>query len=336
MASILSPTGAASRSLPTDVLAGAFARALDAARVHVGATAPNPPVGCVLLDRGGEVLACAAHQRAGTAHAEAAALASARAEGTAARIHTAVVTLEPCSHTGRTGPCADALLATPVRHVWIGAMDPHPRAPGAGVERLRAAGVAVDGIGDLDHPRAADLAAAAARLVAPFAKHARTGRPWVVVKTARDAQGSMIPPPGAKTFTSDASLDHAHRLRREADAVITGSGCILADDPAFTVRRVPDHAGRRRRLAILDRRRRVPRAYLDAAARRGLDATVHDDFDAMLDSLGESGVLTALVEAGPTLRAALLERHLWDEEVVFTQAADPGAPDRVELRTRAA
>ena len=119
----------------------------------------------------------------------------------------------------------------------------------------------------------------------------------------------MIPPPGAKTFTSRESLAHAHRLRREAEAIVTGSGCILADDPAFSVRHVADHPGRRRRLAILDRRGRTPDRYLREAADRGLDATVHADLDALLDALGAEGVLTALVEAGPTLRAAILERR---------------------------
>ncbi len=320
----------AASSPPAAAIAQAFAEALDTAQAWVGVTAPNPAVGCVLLDRAGEVLACAAHQRAGTAHAEAAALAEASARRVTARVHTAVVTLEPCSHTGRTGPCADALLTTPVRHVWIGAPDPHPRAPGAGAARLRAAGVVVCGIGELEHADAGVLAARAARLVAPFAKHARTGRPWVLIKTARDVRGSMIPPPGAKTFTSDASLDHAHRLRREADAIVTGSGCVLADDPAFTVRRVADHAGKRRLLAILDRRRRVPTAYLEQARARGLDARIYDDLDNMLDDLGAAGAISALVEAGPTLRAALIERHLWDEEVVFTRSGDAGVADTVE------
>lgn len=316
-------------------IASAFREALAQAAPHVGATAPNPAVGCVLLDGEGEVLARGAHRRAGEAHAEADAIAACRAAGTVARIRTALVTLEPCSHPRAAGCCADALLATPVRSVWIGALDPHPRAPGRGVAMLEAAGVATGMIAALDHPEAPALAAAAARLVAPFGAWARTGRPWVVVKTALDAQGSMIPPPGAKTFTSRGSLVHAHRLRREAEAIVTGSGCILADDPAFTVRHVPDHAGRRRRLAILDRRGRTPDRYLREAAARGLDASLHADLDAMLDALGAAGVLTALVEAGPTLRAAILERGLWDEEVVFRRAAEPGAPDRVETRGRA-
>ena len=316
-------------------IAAAFAEALAQGALHVGATAPNPPVGCVLLDAEGRVLARGAHRRAGEAHAEADAIAACRAAGAVDRIHIALVTLEPCSHIRAAGCCADAMLATPVRRVWVGSLDPHPRAPGRGVARLEAGGVATDMIAALPDPRAPALAAAAARLIAPFGAWARTGRPWVVVKTALDARGSMIPPPGAKTFTSAESLAHAHRLRREAEAIVTGSGCILADDPAFTVRHVADHTGRRRRLAILDRRGRTPERYLREAAARGLDPSLHADLDAMLDALGEQGVLTALVEAGPTLRAAILERGLWDEEVIFRRAAEPGAPDRVETRRRA-
>ena len=325
------PQAAASSATVADAFAGALAQA----EPYVGATAPNPPVGCVLLDAEGRVLARGAHRRAGEPHAEADAIAACRAAGTVARIHTALVTLEPCSHVRAAGCCADALLATPVRRVWIGALDPHPRAPGAGVARLETAGVATAMIATLELPDAAVLAAAAARLIAPFGAWARTGRPWVVVKTALDASGSMIPPPGAKTFTSRESLAHAHRLRREAEAIVTGSGCILADDPAFSVRHVADHPGRRRRLAILDRRGRTPDRYLREAADRGLDATVHADLDALLDALGAEGVLTALVEAGPTLRAAILERGLWDEEVVFRRSAEPGVPDTVETRRRA-
>ena len=320
--------------LPPVLLAQAFETALARARAFCGATAPNPPVGCVFLDKRGEVLAEAAHERAGQGHAEANAIAICREAGTLARVHTALVTLEPCSHTGRTPPCVDALIATPVRAVWIGAPDPHPRAPGAGLTSLREVGIAAHMIADLDDARAPALAAAAARLVAPFAKHVRLGRPWIVVKTALDRSGSMIPPPGAKTFTSPASLDHAHTLRRESDAIITGSGCVLADDPAFTVRRVPDHPGKRRRLAILDRRGRTPAAYLAAARTRGLDPAVHSDLKAMLDALAAEGVLSALVEAGPTLRAAFLARDLWDEEVVFQSGPVDGAPDTVQVRSR--
>jgi diaminohydroxyphosphoribosylaminopyrimidine deaminase/5-amino-6-(5-phosphoribosylamino)uracil reductase len=321
-------------ALPAPWLAAAFRRALEAAQTHVGATAPNPPVGCVLLDANGGVLAKAAHVQAGQPHAEAAAIKICREAGVIERIHTALVTLEPCSHTGRTPPCTQALLSTPVRAVWIGAMDPHPRAPGAGFDRLAKAGLNVQMIAWLDDPQALELARAADRLIAPFAKLSRTGRPWVQIKTALDAHGGMIPPRGAKTFTSPESLTHAHRLRRECEAIITGSGTILADDPAFTVRHVADHPGRRRRLAILDRRGRTPLAYLDAAAARGLDASVHTDLAALLDDLGADGVLTAMVEAGPTLRQAVLNADLWDEEVIFRRPEPDSAPDTVEIRLR--
>jgi diaminohydroxyphosphoribosylaminopyrimidine deaminase/5-amino-6-(5-phosphoribosylamino)uracil reductase len=244
------------------------------------------------------------------------------------------VTLEPCSHTGRTPPCTQALLSTPVRAVWIGVLDPHPRAPGAGFAHLSEAGLKVEMIGRLDLPEALDLQLGAERLIAPFAKLSRTGRPWVQIKTALDVHGGMIPPKGAKTFTSQDSLTHAHRLRRECEAIITGSGTILSDDPAFTVRHVADHLGRRRRLAILDRRGRTPRAYLDAANARGLDASVHTDLAELLDELGAAGVLTAMVEAGPTLRQAVLEADLWDEEIIFRRREPDGLPDTVEVRLR--
>ena len=329
-------TGARTDRIAVARLAQAFALALDEAQAYVGATAPNPPVGCVILDADGAALARAAHVQAGQPHAEAAAIQACRAAGSVERIHTALVTLEPCSHYGRTPPCVEALLGTPVKAVWIGALDPHPRAPRAGAARLAAAGISTAMIAALPHPDAAALAQSAQRLIAPFAKLSRTGRPWVRVKTALDASGSMIPPPGLKTFTSTSSLAHAHRLRRECEAIITGSGCILADDPAFTVRHVPDHPGRRRRLAILDRRGRVPEAYLREARGRGLDPSVHDDLPALLDALGAEGVLSALVEAGPTLRAAILDGGFWDEEIVFQRSPTEGEPDTVSVRLRLA
>ena len=324
------------RSLSIDTLVDAFRIAVGEARAHEGATAPNPPVGCVLLDAGGAVLAKSGHSRAGQPHAEAAAIHACRMAGTLDRVHTALVTLEPCSHIGRTPPCVEALLATPVREVWIGARDPHPRAPGAGVARLAGAGVRTSMIAELDHPDAGALADASSRLVAPFAKWSRTGRPWVRIKTALDPQGSMIPPQGAKTFTSPASLVQAHRLRRASDAIITGSGCILADDPAFTVRHVLDHDGKRRPLVIMDRRGRVGAAYLMAAEARGFDPWVRTDLAAALDEIGASGMLCALVEAGPRLRRTVSDMELWDEEVVFRTSAAPGGDDQVDVRFRVA
>ena len=320
--------------LPADRVAAAFREALAAADAFAGATAPNPPVGCVALDADGAVLAAAAHQRAGDDHAEAAAISACRAMGRFERIDTLVVTLEPCNHHGRTPPCVEAILASPARSVWIGARDPNPAVAGGGAARLRRAGLEVTFIQSLDHPDAADLARRAARLIAPFATRSLLERPWLTLKQALTVDGGMIPPPGARTFTSERSLTLAHDLRRRADAIITGSGTILADAPLFTVRRVADPRHVPRRLAILDRRGRTPAAYLQATRKRGFEASVHHDIRTMLADLAAGGVLEALVECGPTLLQAFLAAGLWDEHVIFRQSPDPSHPDRVETRTR--
>lgn len=319
---------------PAAAVAAACRAALSAAEAFAGATAPNPPVGCAVLDADGALLACEAHVRAGAAHAEAAAIAACRKQGVLGRAQTLVVTLEPCNHQGRTPPCADAILETPVKRVWIGARDPNRTVAGGGVGRLAAAGVSVAGWDQLGHSDAAALAAAADRLIGPFRTWCLKGRPWLTIKQAIAADGGMVAPGGRGTFTSANSLLLAHRLRRRADAIITGSGCILADDPAFTVRHLPDHPGKIRVLAILDRRRRVPRAYLEAARGRGFEVVVSDDLDALLADLAARGVLEALVEAGPTLHRSFLELGLWDEQVVIRQGAGPAGADVAEILTR--
>ncbi len=323
----------ASGAFPASV-AEAFLRAIEAAEVHRGATAPNPPVGCVLLDARGHILAVGAHRRAGEPHAEAEALEVCRRAGTTRHIHTAVVTLEPCNHWGRTPPCAQAITRTPAEAVWIGARDPNPEVAGNGAGRLRAAGLDVHDLGTASRDSvAAGIAAACRGLIAPFAKRASTGRPWITVKQAIDAAGSMIPPPGRKTFTSPAALTFAHGLRKRADAVLTGSGTILADDPHFTVRHVADHPGKRRSLAILDRRGRVPPGYRAEAEARGFLVRPETDLEAALDGLGRDGALEILVEAGPALTASVLDGGLWDEHVVIRQGGASGT-DEVAVQRR--
>ncbi|MGC1303294.1 MAG: bifunctional diaminohydroxyphosphoribosylaminopyrimidine deaminase/5-amino-6-(5-phosphoribosylamino)uracil reductase RibD [Caulobacteraceae bacterium] len=309
---------------PPPSIASAFELALAIAAERRGATAPNPTVGCVLLDKAGQSLAAAAHQRAGEGHAEVNALAQCREAGTMERIRTAIVTLEPCNHWGRTPPCVEALLRAPVRTVWIGAGDPNANASG-GAARLAAAGIEVCVI-----DAASPLGVQCAELIAPFAKRQATGRPWVTVKQALDPVGSMIPPQGRTTFTSQSALTYAHRLRRRADAILTGSGTVLADDPAFTVRHVADHGGKRRPLAVLDRRGRVPDSWLKAAATRGLDAYRATNLEAALDELGRRGAMEVLVEAGPGLSEAVLQSGFWDEHVLIRQASPETAPGRLE------
>lgn len=313
-------------------LISAFRQALAAAHDFEGATAPNPPVGCAVLDAQGKVLAVAAHRRAGTGHAEAEAIAECRALGCLDLIHTFVVTLEPCTHFGRTPPCCEAILATPARTVLIGANDPNPQVAGGGVEKLRAAGLDVGAVDDLDHQDAALLSAQAHRLIAPFAKKMRTGLPWITVKQALDANGSMIPRAGQKTFTSPASLTLAHRLRRRADAILTGSGTILADAPLFTVRHVPDFPHKSRYLVILDTRRRVSHDYLDAARDRGFQISISASLNEALRQLGEDGALEVLVEAGPQVTASVLRSGLWDEHFRITAGKD--GKDHVEAIAR--
>jgi diaminohydroxyphosphoribosylaminopyrimidine deaminase/5-amino-6-(5-phosphoribosylamino)uracil reductase len=297
-------------------------QALAVARRFEGATAPNPPVGCVLLDSVGNVLAVAAHQCAGTLHAEARAIEEARTGGNLADIHTLVVTLEPCNHHGHTPPCTEAILATPARRVVIGVADPNPNVSGGGAARLKEAGLDVSFFkGDTTQLK---------RLIAPFSKRVTQGLPFVTVKQAINRDGSMVPPAGQKTFTSQGSLLIAHALRRRADAIITGSGTVLADNPLFTVRHLPDHSDKRRPLYIFDRRRRVPSSYLETAAQRGLDAVIVSDLEAVLREAAAAGINEILVEAGPQLTAHVLQSLWWDEHVRITQTE---GEDKIEILT---
>lgn len=321
-------------TLPAGAIASAFAHALDLAQQWQGATAPNPPVGCVLLGVDGEILASAAHQRAGHPHAEVLAVAQSRMNGSVARIHTIIVTLEPCNHQGRTPPCTGVVLQTPARHVWIGVRDPNPRVAGGGAQHLQDAGLTVHDLAELDTENAEGLRNRAARLLAPFIKQARTGQPWVTLKQAISREGGMAPPAGQKTFTGPAALDLAHQLRKRADAVLTGSGTVLADAPDFTVRRVPDFDGKHRHLVILDRRGRVPPAYIEAAQSRGFLVSVETDIATALTRLGAAGCLEVLVEAGAELTQSILSGEHWDEHVLIRQPADPSAADLVTIRTR--
>ena len=312
-------------------IADAFAQALSAAKDFEGSTSPNPAVGCVLLDAKGEILAREAHQIAGEGHAEARAIASARTKGVVDRVHTAVVTLEPCNHTGRTPPCVQALLATPVSDIWIACRDPNPHVTGGGAEALARASRSVHFLDKLQHPRRDALLSQANRLIAPFVKKKKTGIPFITVKQALDASGGMVPPTGQKTFTSDASLKLAHILRRRADAIVTGSGTVIADLPEFTVRHVPDFEHKKRILAIMDRRGRVPQSYVDAAQARGFTVILDSNLDEVFQELGALGALEVLVEAGPELATRILSAGQWDEHVLIRKNASPQVSDEVTI-----
>ncbi|EHH68093.1 riboflavin biosynthesis protein RibD [Gluconobacter morbifer G707] len=272
------------------------------------------------------------HPHAGQPHAEAMALKQARETGVLEQARVALVTLEPCNHTGRTPPCSEALRNSPVRTVWIGASDPNPQAAG-GAARLREepGGKTVILLNTL--PDMTDLARDCQALLAPFASRVMRGRPWISVKQALDIHGSMIPPAGQKTFTSHSSLLLAHRLRRATDAIITGAGTVLADRPRFTVRHVADHSERKpRMLVVCDRQGRLPDDWRRDMTQAGFEVLVSRDLLSVPAMLAERGANWAMVEGGPALLDAVAEAGLWDDWLTIRKETD--GPDCITLRSR--
>ena len=312
-------------------------RALELARRGIGVTSPNPAVGCVILDSAGQLAGEGWHEYDLLDHAEVAAL---KAAGERARGGTAYVTLEPCNHTGRTGPCTEALIAAGVSRVVAATIDPNPAVAGHGLDRLRAAGIEVTlGVCQTE----------ARRLNEGFARWSQHQRPLVLMKVAMTLDGRIAPPPGEHQLhapywiTSEAARAAVQPLRHQADAALTGVDTVLADDPLLT-----DRSGLRRRRPLL-------RIVLDSALRMPLDckmvATAHNDLviftvsadesriselrqrgvrvevlpaemgrvplGRVLDKLGEEGILTLLVETGTRLNTALLAAGLVDRIHLF-------------------
>ncbi|MFI9486218.1 bifunctional diaminohydroxyphosphoribosylaminopyrimidine deaminase/5-amino-6-(5-phosphoribosylamino)uracil reductase RibD [Promicromonospora sp. NPDC052451] len=285
------------------VLEAAMRRALDLA-AQGPAHGPNPRVGCVLLDAAGRTVAEGFHRGAGTPHAEAAALAAARAGGVDPRGTTAVVTLEPCAHHGRTGPCADALIEAGVAAVHVAVEDPNPVAMG-GAGRLRAAGIPVTtGL----------LAAAGEELLRPWLRAVRTGRPYVTLKLATSLDGRVAAADGTSRWITGATARaHAHAVRAQVDAIAVGTGTVAVDDPALTARTVDGSLFEHQPLRVVVGHRTVP----DGARLRGpggllLHLATHD-LDAALRELGGREVRHLLVEGGPALATALLAADAVDE-----------------------
>jgi diaminohydroxyphosphoribosylaminopyrimidine deaminase/5-amino-6-(5-phosphoribosylamino)uracil reductase len=251
-------------------------------------------VGAVLVSVSGAVFRGATEPTPGR-HAEIVALDAA---GPAADGATLYSTLEPCSHTAVTGPCADAVVAAGVRRVVVGIEDPDQRVAGAGIARLRAAGVEVT-VGVHHDAVAAQLA--------PYLKHRTTGRPWVVLKLAASLDGRTAAPDGSSRWiTGEAARADAHRLRAESDAVIVGAGTVRADDPALTVR---DVDGRDPLRVVLGR------APADARVHPALE--LDGDPGEVLDELGRRGVLQAMVEGGASVAGQFHRAGLVDRYVVY-------------------
>jgi diaminohydroxyphosphoribosylaminopyrimidine deaminase/5-amino-6-(5-phosphoribosylamino)uracil reductase len=314
-----------------------MARALRLAERGAYTTRPNPMVGCVLVRPGAVdasgILAEAWHRRAGEPHAETLALAAA---GEAARDATAYVTLEPCAHTGRTGPCADALIAAGVARVVAAMRDPFPQVDGAGFVRLAAAGIAVE------HGLMTNAARALNR---GFLSRVERGRPWVRVKLAMSLDGRTALASGdSKWISGEASRRDVMHWRARAGALLTGAGTVLADDPHLTVRFDDGDSGERIAFlpplrAVLDpglatvargrvRDAAAPTVYFhapDAKPPRGFDAehvpvpvrAGNLDLLAVLQALAARGINEVQVEAGATLAGALLHAGLVDELLLY-------------------
>ena len=304
-----------------------MARALRLAERAAFTTRPNPMVGCVIA-HGGDVVGEGWHQRKSGPHAEVFAL---QAAGERARGATAYVTLEPCAHTGSTGPCADALIAAGVARVVAAMRDPFPQVDGAGFEKLRAAGIAVD---------SGLMEAQARELNRGFLSRIERGRPWLRVKLATSLDGRTAMASGdSKWISGEAARRDVQQWRARSGALLTGAGTVLADDPQLTVRlddgsdflpplRVVLDPG----LATVARGRvregDAPTLYLhapEAKPPRGLQADHvavpvdkgRFDLDAVLRLLATRGINEVQVEAGATLAGAFLAAGLVDELLLY-------------------
>jgi diaminohydroxyphosphoribosylaminopyrimidine deaminase / 5-amino-6-(5-phosphoribosylamino)uracil reductase len=281
-------------------------RALAAAARVRCITSPNPWVGAVLRTPDGRMFEGATEEPGG-AHAEIVAL---RQAGEAAAGSTLYVTLEPCSHTGRTGPCADAVIGAGVGRVVIGVEDPDARVGGAGVRRLREAGIEVESGVQADQVR---------NQLAPYLKHRRTGRPWVVLKLAATLDGGTAAPNGTSQWiTSSPARADGHRLRAESDAILVGAGTVRRDDPSLTVR---DHRPPVMHSSGSVDPLRVVLGTVPEAAKVRPCREMQGDLGEVLDELGADGIVQLLVEGGAAVAGDFHRSGLVDRYVIYLAPA---------------
>ena len=305
-------------------------RALTLARKGIGKTSPNPAVGCVIV-KNGKVVGEGWHKRAGGHHAEVHALQMA---GDAAQGADVYVTLEPCSHTGKTPPCCEALIRAKVKHVVVGMSDPNPRVNGSGLKALEQAGIQTTcGIME-DECRAINR---------PFIKHVTTGLPFITFKCAMTLDGNIATVTGESRWISgEESRLYVHKMRAVNDAIMVGVDTIIADNPQLTVRHVK---GRNPLKIIVDSRLRTPesvgvlegnsatntiiattesnpRVHL-RYTRQGASIIVCEEFDGrvsmadLLKKLGSRGIQSILLEGGSRLAGDMVKHALIDEFIIF-------------------
>jgi len=307
-----------------------------------GRTAPNPIVGAILV-RGGEVVGEGYHARAGEAHAEISAL---REAGCRAQGATLYINLEPCTHYGRTPPCAPRVVEAGVTGVIIGMEDPNPRVKGRGIESLRRAGLQV---------RVGVLEEECQRANEAFCKYIVEREPFVILKVASTLDGKIATRTGvSKWITGETSRRFVHRLRNEVDGVLVGIGTILKDDPLLTTRmgggrdpyrilldsrlKVPEHArvlDESPSRVIIATTRRAPKERMERLKRRGVRIFAFDsregrvDLKACLKKLAEIGIMTLLVEGGSRVNGSFLKAKAVDKFYFFFAPrwiGDPRAP----------
>ncbi|MGV3759229.1 MAG: bifunctional diaminohydroxyphosphoribosylaminopyrimidine deaminase/5-amino-6-(5-phosphoribosylamino)uracil reductase RibD [Actinomycetota bacterium] len=284
-------------------------RALELSRSVRALTPPNPWVGCVIETIAGEVFEGATTEVGGP-HAEAVALAAAGAAGADLSGATVWVTLEPCSHHGRTPPCADALVEAGVGRVVIGLEDPDPKVAGQGIGRLVDAGIEV---------LVGLLAGEAGEVLAPYLHQRRTGRPYVILKLAATLDGRTAAPDGTSQWiTGPEARADAHRLRAESDAVVVGAGTVRADDPSLTVRDAEAPRGDPERVVL---------GSAPAGAKVHPCTEHQGPLTVLLDRLGAEGHLQVLVEGGASVAHAFHREGLVDRYVIYLAPALFGGDD---------
>jgi diaminohydroxyphosphoribosylaminopyrimidine deaminase/5-amino-6-(5-phosphoribosylamino)uracil reductase len=321
-------------ALHTDTDREHLVRAIELAQRGAGRTSPNPVVGAVVV-KDGMVVGEGWHEQYGGPHAEVNALTQAGEDAQGATLY---VTLEPCCHTGKQPPCTDAVLAAGIARVVVGSDDPTEKASGRGLGILRDEGVAID-LAD------GELAARARLLNQAFRKHARTGRPWVLFKSAMSLDGKVATGAGdSKWISGETSRHTGHRWRAAVDAVAVGVGTALADDPQLTAR--IDGVHRQPRRVVFDSLARLPldsqlvaaapdppltvvvsraapRASTDALEMAGAEVIVATGGNeqarvrSALDQLGAQGITAVLLEGGPHLAGAFFDAGEIDEARFF-------------------
>ena len=316
-------------------------RAIELGRAGLGEVSPRPSVGAVIV-RDGEVVGEGRTEPAPERHAEVVAIQQA---GERARRATIYTTLEPCSHTHVTGPCVDALIAAGIDRVVCPVGDPDPRVDGEGFRKLREAGIQVI------MPLEGDLIERAMESLEGFLHHIATGRPFVTVKFAASLDGRIATRTGdSQWITSKAARERAHLMRAQADALITGIGTVLADDPRLTAR-LDGVTGRPRLRVIVDSDGRMSstaallaepgdvlwvqaegcKLTIDAPSLEAVQLPLSEsggiDFGSLLDLLGERGCINVMMEAGAALTGSVIDAGLADKVAAFIAPVIIGGAD---------